>query len=482
MLPKFLGSLRFRIVAYSLLAFTLVLVILSFYIFTAYERYLREEFEDRLRESARIISESIAIAADATVTPVPQVSPYRFPNYYFLIRASDGRILEKSNNLGKNELPFSPLAQSSKPSDTPILETTSAEVPTNKSLRLRLLTLYFHGENTAPYFLQVASSFEQIERNISELRRTVLVACLVGLIVAGLSAFLVAWRSLRSISQIARQAKDLGADKLDRRIATPNSEDEVADLVKVINGMLDRLEKAFNAQQRFIADVSHEFRTPLSVLLGQAQVLIQQERPVGMYQDFIGRVQDEMRQLAELVTSLLTLERAHAGFPIPGTKHVSVCDFVVEAVERCKPLAIERKVRLVPALPDPDSDGIDDMDDPTVEGDAELLRTMLSNIVRNAIRFSPAQQSVDVRIQVSPTNATITVADRGPGIPSEHITGLFERFYQAQKPEGGKSGTGLGLAIAKAVVEIQHGTIAARNRDGGGSEFIVMLPLSFPPH
>jgi signal transduction histidine kinase len=482
MWPKLFGSLRFQIVTYSLLAFTLVLLILSFYIFTAYERYLREEFEDRLRESARIISESIAIAADATVTPVPQVSPYRFPNYYFLIRSSDGRILETSKNLGVQELPFSALAQSAKIEDREILETISATIPNDSSsaVQLRLLTVYYHGENTAPYFLQVASSFDQINRNISELRRTVFVAFLVGLLVAGLSAFLVAWRSLRSISNIARQAKELGAARLERRIIGPNSDDEVAYLVNVINGMLDRLEKAFNAQQRFIADVSHEFRTPLAILMGQAQVLQQQERPVEVYQAFVSSVQDDMRQLAQLVKSLLTLERAHAGLPIPGTTDVSVFDFVVEAVERCKPLAVDRQIRLVTALPTSESD---DESDPSVKGDAELLRTMLSNLVRNAIRFSPTGKAVEVRVEVTPGTATIVVADRGPGIPQEHIPSLFDRFYQVPKTEGSKggmTGSGLGLAIAKGVVEIQHGTIMARNREGGGSEFIVTLPLSSP--
>jgi signal transduction histidine kinase len=483
MLPRFWGSLRFRIVAYSLLAFGLVLTILSFYIFTTYERYLREEFDARLRESASSVSETIAIRADATVTPVPQISPYRFTRYFFLIRTSDGRVLEKSINLGQAELPFSSYAQSATKNDAGVIETIvdGAIAQKSQSGELRLLTVYHHGENTAPYYLQMASSLDLIDRNISQLRRTVLAAFLIGLLVAGLSAFLVAWRSLRSISNIARQAKDLNASKLDQRIDRPHSEDEVAYLVDVINGMLDRLEKAFNAQERFIADVSHEFRTPLSILLGQAQLLRQQRRPIEKYDEFVVSVQEEMRQLAQLVTSLLTLSRAHAGLNVPGMSQVSVNEFVVEAVERCTKQADEKQVRLLPALPYMQDE--EETPDPMVEGEMDLLCTMLSNLIRNAIKFSPPKETVEIRVSASSELATIVVADRGPGIPIEHISGLFDRFYQVPKavtPKSGVTGSGLGLAIAKGVVEMQKGAIEARNREGGGSEFIIRLPLSTP--
>lgn len=479
MLPKLFGSLRFRIVAYTLLAFALVLLILSVYIFTTYERYLRSDFDARLREAANIVSESISITADATITPVPQISPFRFQQFYFVIRSADGRVLERSKNLGTSELPFSAAAQSAESSEaieSGILETIREGnvASQSESGELRLLTIYHHGDNTAPYFLQMASSLDSIDRSISELRRTLSVAFLIGLVVAGVSAFLVAWRSVRSISDIARQAKELNAAKLDRRIVGPNSDDEVAYLVFVINGMLDRLQKAFNAQERFIADVSHELRTPLSILLGEAQVLTQQERSIDEYDQFVGSVQEEMRRLAQVVNSLLTLARAHAGFPIPAASSVSLYEVVLEAVQRNEPLAKQRQIRLVPALAMPDLEG----SEPIVEGDFELLCTMASNLIRNAVRYSFAKGSVEIRVTTSRDTVTLLVADRGPGLPPEHISSLFDRFYQV--PKSGAAGSGLGLAIAKGVAELHKGRIQARNRPGGGSEFSVDIPLSAP--
>ena len=472
-MKKLFGSLRFKIVAFNLAAFTLVLGVLSVFIFATYETYLRNDFDNRLRDRAESMAETIAIASDALEPPVPQISPYRFPGYYFQIRAEDGRLLEKSNNLGEEEIPFFDASKRAKTEGVPVFETIRGESARRLAgtEELRVLTIYHSGDATAPYYLQIAVSLDSVDHSISELVRTLLAAFLIGLSAAGIASFLLAWRSLAPIVQIAKQARQLTAARLDQRIAEPDSNDEVAYLVRVINGMLNRLQQAFAAQERFIADVSHELRTPLSILLGEAQVLSQQNRPREEYDRFIGSVQEEMRRLAQVVNSLLTLARAHAGFPLPAAAALPVNDFVVDAVQRCEAIAKQRSVRLVPALAMPE---VEESAEPTVEGDAELLSTMLSNLIRNAVRYSPAGGTVEIRVQSDEGKSQVVVADRGPGIAPEHLGNLFNRFYHV--PKNGATGSGLGLAIAKAVVDLHQGSIEVRNRAGGGSEFIVTLP------
>lgn len=475
-MKKLFSSLRFKIVAYTLAAFTLLLASLFFLIFKTYENSLRSAFDTRLRDGDGIVSESIAVAADALVNPVPQISPFRFPQFYFQIRTADGRVLEKSNNLGTAELPFSNQARDAKERDTAAFETLHGDLSEKLggSLGLRMLTIYHHADNTAPYYLQIAGSLDFIERSLSELRRTLFIAFFLGIAAAGATSFLIAWQSLASISDIAKQAKELNAARLDRRILGPDSDDEIAYLVHVINGMLDRLQQAFAAQERFIADVSHELRTPLSILLGEAQVLTQQPRSLGDYDKYVGSVQEEMRRLAQVVNSLLTLARAHAGFPLPSVSQLSVNDLVVEAVQRSEQSARQRQIRLVPELAMPESENLE----PIIEGDAELLCTMISNLVRNAVRYSYPRGTIEIRVTTTESHSTITVADRGPGLAPEHIGSIFNRFYHV--PKNGATGSGLGLAIAKAVVELHHGTIEAQNRMGGGCEFIVSLPQAAP--
>jgi signal transduction histidine kinase len=241
----------------------------------------------------------------------------------------------------------------------------------------------------------------------------------------------------------------------------------------VINAMLDRLETAFRAQERFIADASHELKTPLSVLLAEAQILDQRERSPDELGQFVSSVQDQLRQMTRLVDSLLTLARADAGFPLSGVELVSLNDVVTEAAQRCEGQAQHRMVRLVPKLAMPTEDGVE----PIVAGDRNLLRTVVENLLRNAVRYAPLEDAVEIEVALSAGHGTVTVRDRGPGIPPDQIDRVFNRFFQIPRGDASAQGAGLGLAIAKGVVQLHHGTIAVRNLPKGGCEFTVRLPL-----
>jgi signal transduction histidine kinase len=292
------------------------------------------------------------------------------------------------------------------------------------------------------------------------------------LVSAGLASWLLARRSLSPIGDIVRQARELTAARLDRRIEARPARDEVTEMVAVVNEMLDRLEAAFRSRERFIADVSHELKTPLSVLLSQVQVLLQQPRPTKDYQRFVSSVQDELRQLARLVDSLLILSRAESGAPLRPMP-VSINDVVTDAAKACEPLAEERQVRLIPHLALPEAEG----PEPVVPGDPTLLRSMMENLLRNAIRHSPMQAAVDVHAEVDGHQICVAVRDRGPGIPTEHLEHVFNRFYRIQRDGGEPQGAGLGLAIAKEVTRLHKGTIEAKNQPEGGCELSIRLPL-----
>jgi signal transduction histidine kinase len=277
---------------------------------------------------------------------------------------------------------------------------------------------------------------------------------------------------LAPIGEIAKQAREYTAAHLDRRIQTRPGGDEAVALTNVINGMLDRLESAFRAQERFIADASHELKTPLSVVLAEAQVLLQQERAIEEYDQFVASAQDQLRQLVRLVDSLLTLTRADAGFPLFQQKTVSMNEIVMEAVERCEPLARHREVRLVPILAAPADDGTE----ANVNGDPALLRAVIDNLIRNAIRYSPVERAVEIEVAMDRAEVRVLVRDNGPGIPPEELDRVFERFFSIPRGEEPAQGAGLGLAIARGVATLHHGSITAVNRSGGGCEFTLRLP------
>ena len=248
-------------------------------------------------------------------------------------------------------------------------------------------------------------------------------------------------------------------------------------MVATINRMLDRLADAFQAQERFSADVAHELKTPLAILLGEAQVLMRQERSPEEYDRFVASVQDEVRTLAQTVDSLLTLARAEAGLPRAMGSDVSINEVVTDAVERCNPLSEQREVRIVPVL----VLGQNDDAGPLVSGDGALLRLMFTNLLRNAIRHSPPDEAVDIVVELAGDEVVMSVRDRGTGIPPEYVDKVFDRFFRVPDRRASFQGTGLGLTIVRGVAGLHGGSVSVSNRSEGGCEFVVRLPLSSGP-
>lgn len=479
-------TLRFKLAALNLVIFGIILSGLSVAALAVRERYLREDFDERLVDRAESMVEVIELAeAEARPSPHvrdtrPRFNPFRFPGYYFQLRSANGSLLERSRSLGETTLPLSDTARSSRESGRPALETyrgDRAHVLLGPGGELRLLTLYHEPPQGAPFLLQVGVSLARVNESVAQLRRLFLFLVPGGLLAVGAASWLMARRSLAPIGRIAREARKLTAASLDQRVALPVGKDEVAELASTINEMLDRLERAFRAQERFIADASHELKTPLSVLLGEAQILLQHACAAEEYDRFVASVQDEMRQMAQLVDSLLILARADAGFPLEATSPVVVNEAVTDAVQRCEAAARQREIRLVPrlALPEQDRPAL------AVSGDIVLLRAMTENLIRNAIRHSPPEEVVEVEVAAIQQGATITVRDRGAGIPGEDLERVFERFYRVRRGNSPLEGAGLGLAIARAVAVLHGGSIRASNRSGGGCEFAVSLPTTPDP-
>ena len=174
--------------------------------------------------------------------------------------------------------------------------------------------------------------------------------------------------------------------------------------------------------------------------------------------------------MSQIVESLLLLARADAGISAAARRMVSMNDVVTEAIERCHPHARQRELPLVPRLPEGESE------DPDVAGDFDLLVALVSNLVRNAIRFSPPGEPIEIELRLDAADVVVTIRDRGPGIAPERLPHIFERFYQAVRDGEEAKGTGLGLAIASSVAKLHGGAIEARNRSPRGCEFIVRIP------
>jgi signal transduction histidine kinase len=287
-----------------------------------------------------------------------------------------------------------------------------------------------------------------------------------------LASFLAAWliagravQPIRSLSSAARRIATLG---LGNRLFVDTRDQEIRVLQGELNETLERLEQTYRTQQRFISNLSHEVKTPIAVLLTEAQILKLGDTTTAQLHEFVQHVEAEMKHLGQLVETLLELMRAEHVRGFPHGELFSLEDVVLKATEHLNPLARARDVRIEIDFPATPIEG-------EVFGDPRLVGAALENLLRNAITHSPPERKVIVRTSEVPSRVQIDVVDNGPGIPAELMERVFERFFRVP---GTQVGTGLGLSIARTIVDLHQGEIRARNNAEGGCTFTIALPVA----
>jgi signal transduction histidine kinase len=320
------------------------------------------------------------------------------------------------------------------------------------------------GRRTAYAAVSRAAENEQLEN----LLKTLLKVGAVGLAATVLLAWLAARRTLRPLSRIAEPAAPITGGDLGARVGDPGSHDEIAEVARAIDAMLERLEHAFAGQRRFVNDASHELRTPLTIARGHLEVLLLDPDPdPAEVRRTVELAVNELDRMGKLTDGLLRLARATEGGPARAER-VSVGALAASAVARSETLG-ERRLTL-------DTDAGREL---VVQGDPDALEGVILNLVSNAIRHTQPNGAVTVEVERRGPNAAVVVTDDGEGIDPEALPTIFDRFARtdaARRRDDG--GAGLGLAICRAVVERQGGSIGVTSTPGAGSSFTVLLPLA----
>ena len=304
------------------------------------------------------------------------------------------------------------------------------------------------------HLLQVAAPTEPIERTMTQFG--FLVAALGILGTAG--AYLLGWRlagvALRPTEEITQQAEAIEAGTLSERITAHAGVAEFRRLVTVLNGMLTRLDSAFQVQRRFTADASHELRAPLNVLRGDIEVALKRERSPQYYQETLRRCREEVLRMSRLAADLLLLARSDAGMPLEHRTEVDLLELSRRIARRYASLGAERQQGLLV-----------EGESAVVLGDEGVLDRALGNLIDNAVKYSPPGGTIRVRVD-SDGDTSVTVSDDGPGISDEHLPHLFTRFFRGDAARTRTDSHGLGLAIARA----------GAHAHGGGLDFLGNTP------
>jgi heavy metal sensor kinase len=317
--------------------------------------------------------------------------------------------------------------------------------------------------------LRVSRSEERVREELTE----VLVVLILGLplvvALAGVGGYVLARRALAPIDHLGSEARRITAERLHERLTVPNQRDEIGRLAGVMNEAFARLESSFDQLRRFTADSSHELRTPLAVVRGIGEAAVSRRRTPQEYEEAIGSMLEEVDRMSRLVDTLLRLSHGDAGAIRLSREPVDVGQLAGEVVSSLGILAEERNQTVVRDI----REGL------IVPVDRLVLREALTNVVDNAIKYSPPGSTIAVRVAPADHQLVIAVADEGPGVPAEHRERIFDRFFrmdESRTRDGG--GAGLGLAIAKWAVELHGGRITVDARPEGGSDFQIRLPLA----
>jgi two-component system, OmpR family, heavy metal sensor histidine kinase CusS len=292
----------------------------------------------------------------------------------------------------------------------------------------------------------------------------------LGIFLAALSMGWLGWiavrRGLRPIHDVSALMSTVSAQQLDKPLPMVGVPHELHELASAFNRMLVRLHDSFELLSDFSSDIAHELRTPINNMMVQTQVILSRDRDPVEYRTNLQSNLEELERLSRMVSDMLFLAKADISQVVPKREKIDLHEEMTRLFDFYEALASERQVQLVLS------------GDAGFFGDRLMIQRALSNLLSNAIRFTPNGMATIVNIGENEHQAIVSIENPGPEIPAEHLPRIFERFYRvdASRREGHTDNVGLGLAITKSIVEIHGGTISAGS-ENGRTHFTVMFPL-----
>jgi heavy metal sensor kinase len=351
-------------------------------------------------------------------------------------------------------------------------QTTISTMVLTDGSQMRALYTPIVIEGEVFYVLHAATPLAPLDRQLDLVRLVLLATGLLALGLVGFGTWWTTGRMLGAVDRISATARSIERSQdLHQRIPAPPDapDDEMARLVRTFNSMLARLETAFQAQKQFVADSSHELRSPLTVIRGNLE-LWRRARNEAERQEVITAIEQETERMTRLVENLLLLAQMEAA---PASATATAHREAVELDSLL--LTVYRQARVI-------DNGAHQIvlaheDAVTVQGQRDQLQQLLLNLVDNAIKYTPPGSTISLGLYGDAGWARLEVADSGPGIPAEDLPHVFDRFYRSDKARSrAQGGAGLGLAIVREVAEAHGGRVEALSAVGQGTLFRVWLP------
>ena len=326
------------------------------------------------------------------------------------------------------------------------------------------LGVFVDGEFT----LVLAADLHPVQDMVGDLMEQYLLALPFVLLVGAAGSWWFARRALQPVAAITRAAEAITAERLDARLPTPLSDDEIGQLTRVLNAMFDRLQRGFEQATRFTADASHELRTPLTILRGEIEEALRTGSFDSTQEKLLVDLLEQTSGLQKIADNLLLLARFDAGKSSLVREPIDLSLLVQETVEDAELLASPLKISIHAEV----APGV------RVSGDAHLLRRVLLNLIDNAVRYNRPGGEVWLELRREVDEVVLLVANTGSGIPKDRRVELFQRFFRLNADRNrGTGGSGLGLSLCREITVAHGGSIELSRSDNDRTEFLVRLPV-----
>jgi heavy metal sensor kinase len=379
------------------------------------------------------------------------------------VRALDGPLLYRNDRLGAGTLGGAPGPKEG-------VGGYSTRIGVLEDGTSAVIVSRVHTVDGRPILIRLAYSEDEIRDSLNELFKAAALVFPFMIAFAGVIAYLMSRTVLDPIAQITSRAEQITSHQLHERLPVRDVGDELDNLAAVFNNTLAGLDRSFQELRRFTADASHELRTPLAAIRTMGEVGLRQDGTREEYRALVGNMLEELNRLSQLVDQLLMISRADSGAIELRRSSVSAVELARDAVSLLQPLAEEKSQQLT----------LTETPDAQVTVDPIFIRQAVINVVHNAVKYSPPDSTVSVRVAPVEDTVVIEVEDSGPGIPPEHADRIFDRFYRVDEGRArSQGGFGLGLAIAQWAVTAHGGTIGVLNAAGGGCNFRITLPRTY---
>jgi heavy metal sensor kinase len=463
-------SIRFRLLVWCAGLSFGIFVVSGVLFYFSLQHFLKNDVRESQERRARQIADTLLmdvkrtgdsyVAEEIKALYAPEIN-----DRFIRITRPDGSTLYLSGT---------PNDQSFDPKQVPAVMTSGKsdysetfELPARKTLLVA--GIHFQAQDGVDYFVEVGTLLDPLETMLNHLFLQLIFGLPLVVAVTTAGGYWLVRRALAPVEKITRSAESITQHNLSERLPVMQTGDELERLSVSLNRMIARLDDAFQNSKRFVADASHEMRTPLTILRGELENLIEDSRLDAEIRERAASMFEEAARLSRIVEQLFMLSRLDAGEAQKEWSRFNLAALAKNTAEQMNLLAEDKHILITCGESKP----------VPVEGDPSRLKQVVVNLLDNAIKYTPEGGAIRMNVLAVNGHAILEVQDNGVGIPREALPHIFERFYRTdQVRSGGSEGAGLGLSIVESICIAHGASVEAESTPGKGSCFRVKLPLS----